>query len=136
MRLGTHLNFDGNCRAAFEYYEKCLGGKVTAMLTYGESPMAAHVPPGDHGKVLHATLELGDQRLTGADLPAGRYGKPQGFDVLLTVDDPQEAERIFAALADGGWVQMPLQETFWALRFGMATDRFGTPWMVNCEKPA
>jgi PhnB protein len=135
MRLNTQLNFDGDCRTAFEFYAKCLGGKITMIMTYGESPMAKHVPPGDHGKILHATLEIGDQRLTGADLPTGRYGKPQGFDVVLSLDSQQEAERIFAALADGGAEQMPLQETFWALRFGMVTDRFGTPWMVNCEKP-
>ena len=135
MRLNTQLNFDGNCREAFEFYGKCLGGKVTMMMTYGDSPMAAHVPPGDHGKILHTTLEIGDQRLTGADLPAGRYGKPQGFDVLISLDSQEEAERIFAALADGGAEQMPLQETFWALRFGMVTDRFGTPWMINCAKP-
>ena len=136
MRLNTHLNFDGNCRAAFEYYEKCLGGKVTMTMTYGDSPMAAHVPASDHGKVLHTTLEFGDQRLTGADLPTGRYGKPQGFDVLVSLESAEEAERIFAALADGGEEQMPLQQTFWALRFGMVTDRFGIPWMINCEKPA
>jgi PhnB protein len=135
MRLGTHLNFDGNCRAAFEFYANSLGGKVTLMMTYGGSPMAAHVPPADHDKILHATLELGDQHLTGADLPAGRYGKPQGFDVMLSLENPEEAERIFAALADGGWTQMPLQESFWALRFGMVTDRFGIPWMINCGRP-
>jgi PhnB protein len=135
MRLGTHLNFDGNCRAAFEYYEKCLGGKVTLMMTYGDSPMADHVAPADHGKILHGTFELGDQRLTGADLPAGRYGKPQGFDVMISLEDPEEAERIFAALEDGGWTQMPLQGTFWAGRFGMVTDRFGIPWMINCGTP-
>lgn len=135
MRLNPHLNFDGNCRAAFDYYEKCLGGKVKMSMTYGESPMAAHLPAEDHGKVMHAALEIGDQLLTGSDVPAGRYGKPQGFDVLLSLDTAEEAERIFKALEDGGSVQMPLQETFWALRFGMVTDRFGIPWMVNCSKP-
>jgi PhnB protein len=135
MQLNTHLNFDGQCRAAFEFYAKCLGGKVTLMMTYGDSPMAAHVPAGDHGKIVHASLGIGDQRLTGADLPQGRYEKPQGFEVLLSPEDPEEAERVFVALADGGAVQMPLQETFWSLRFGMLTDRFGTPWMVNCNKP-
>jgi PhnB protein len=134
MRLNTHLNFDSNCRAAFEYYAKCLGGKVKMAMTYGESPMALHLPAEDHGKVMHATLEIGDQLLTGADLPTGRYGKPQGFDVLLSVESAEEAERVFNALADGGAIQMPLQETFWALRFGMVEDQFGTPWMVNCEK--
>ncbi len=136
MQLNTHLNFDGNCREAFEYYGKLFAGKVTFMMTYGESPMAAHVPAEDHGKIMHGTVELGGQRLTGADLAGGRYGKPQGFDVMLSLEDPQEAERIFEALADGGWTQMPLQESFWALRFGMVTDRFGIPWMINCAKPA
>jgi len=135
MQLNTHLNFDGQCRAAFEYYEKHLGGKVTMMMTYGDSPMAAHVSPGDHRKILHATFELGTQRLTGADAPAGRYDKPQGLAVLLSSDSKEEANRIFEALTDGGTVQMPLQETFWALRFGMLVDRFGTPWMVNCGRP-
>ena len=136
MRLNTQLNFDGNCRAAFEYYAKCLGGKITLAMTYGESPMAAQVPAGDHGKIMHAALEIGGQLLTGADVPAGRYGKPQGFDVLLSLENADEAERIFQALEDGGSVQMPMQQTFWALRFGMVTDRFGIPWMVNCGKPA
>lgn len=136
MRLNTHLNFDGNCRAAFEFYEKCFGGKITLTMTYGESPMAAHVPPADHGKIMHATIQFGDQVLTGSDIPAGSYGKPQGFDVLISLEDAKEAERVFEALSEGGTVQMPLQETFWALRFGMLADRFGTPWMVNCGKPA
>lgn len=135
MRLNAHLNFDGQCRTAFEYYAKCLGGKVTMMMTYGDSPMAAHVPAEDHGRIIHATFELGDQRLTGGDVPQGRYGKPQGFDVLLSLESAEEAECIFKALEEGGWTQMPLQETFWALRFGMVTDRFGTPWMINCAKP-
>ena len=135
MKLSTHLNFNGNCRAAFEYYEKHLGGKITFIMTYGESPMADHVAPESHGRIVHATLELpGNQRVSGADMPAGRpFDKPQGFEVLLTLEDPADAERIFAALADEGETQMPLQKTFWSERFGMLTDRFGTPWMVNCR---
>jgi PhnB protein len=136
MRLSTHLHFNGRCRAAFEYYEKCLGGKVTMMMTYGDSPMAGRMPPELHGNIIHATFSLGDQQLTGADAPPDRFEKPQGFSVLLTVDEPAEADRVFASLSQDGSVQMPIQDTFWALRFGMVTDQFGTPWLINCGKPA
>lgn len=137
MKLTPYLNFDGRCLEAFEFYEKCLGGKITFKMTYGEAPMpAAATPPGMSGKILHATLTLGDQLLQGADGSAEHYRKPQGFSIALSLADAAESERIFAALAEGGTVQMPIQETFWALRFGMVTDRFGIPWMMNCEKPA
>jgi PhnB protein len=105
-------------------------------MTYGESPLAGQTPPDWHGKILHATLDLGDDVLSGADAPPEHYQKPQGFSVALNVADAAEAERIFKALAEKGAVQMPLQETFWALRFGMLVDQFGTPWMINCGKPA
>ena len=86
-------------------------------------------------KILHARLTVGDQALMGSDAPPERYDKPQGFSVSLNVDKPAEAERIFRALSENGKVQMPLEQTFWAVRFGMCVDRFGTPWMVNCEQP-
>lgn len=134
MNLNPLLNFSGQCEAAFRFYASCLGGNIVVMMTYGESPMAAHVPPDWRGKILHATLDLGEAKLMGADSPPGQHQKPQGFSVALHVDDVQEANRVFAALADGDSVVMPLQETFWAQRFGMLTDRFGIPWMVNCGK--
>jgi PhnB protein len=137
MKLTPYLNFDGRCLEAFEFYEKCLGGKITFKMKYGEAPMpAAQTPPGMSGKILHATFALGDQLLQGADGPAEHYRKPQGFSIALSLSDAPQSERIFAALAEGGAVGMPIQETFWALRFGMVTDRFGIPWMINCEKPA
>jgi PhnB protein len=135
MKLIAHLNFNGQCAEAFRFYEKCLNGKIRMMMTWGESPMAAQTPQESHGQVMHATLEIGDQMLMGAD-SGGHYQKPQGFAVTVNVDDPAEADRIFAALAEAGDVQMPIQATFWALRFGMVTDRFGTPWMINCGNPA
>lgn len=135
MQLNPHLAFNGQCEAAFTFYEKCLGGKITFMMTYGDSPLAEQTPSEWHTKILHATVALGDHRLTGADALAGNYQKPQGFSVSLQIRDAVEAERIFQALAEKGEVQVPLQETFWALRFGMLVDRFGTPWMVNCGKP-
>ncbi|MFZ0334060.1 MAG: VOC family protein [Candidatus Acidiferrales bacterium] len=135
MRLRPHLNFDGKCEAAFKFYENCLGGKITFMMTYGDSPMAAQTQPDWQKKIIHATLAVGDQVLTGADAPPGYYQKPQGFSVTLNVSDAAEADRIFNALSEKGVVQMPVQETFWALRFGMFVDQFGTPWMINCGKP-
>ena len=136
IELNPHLGFNGQCEAAFQFYEKCLGGKVVFQIAYGDSPAAKAVPPEWQRKVLHATFKLGEQRLTGADAPPGSYEKPQGFSVTLNIGAAEEADRVFTALAEGGEVHMPIQETFWALRFGMLTDQFGTPWMINCGKPA
>lgn len=135
MQLNPHLAFNGQCEAAFTFYEKCLRGKITFMMTYGASPVAEQMPPDLRTKILHATLALGDDRLTGADVPPENYQNPQGFSVSLQIGDAAEADRIFKTLAEKGAVQMPLQETFWALRFGMLVDQFGTPWIINCGKP-
>jgi PhnB protein len=132
VQCNAHLTFDGQCEAAFRFYAQCLGGKVVLLLTFGNSPMADRTPPEWHGRILHATLVFGDQQLTGADAFPNQYRRPQGFNVLLHIEDTAEAERIFAALADKGTVEMPIAETFWARRFGMVVDRFGTPWMINC----
>jgi PhnB protein len=135
MKLTPYLNFNGQCEEAFQFYAKCLGGKILFRMTYGESPMPPEATPtGWGGKILHATLAVGDQLLQGSDSPSEH--KARGFAISISLADAAEAERIFAALADGGAVGMPIQETFWALRFGMVTDRFGTPWMINCEKAA
>lgn len=134
MQLNPHLTFNGQCEAAFRFYELCLGGKVVFMMTYGESPLANQTPPEWRGKLLHAMLSLGDYRITGADVPPESYQKPQGFSVFLSIDTAAEAERIFNALADGGEAQIALQETFWAQQFGMLIDQFGTPWLINCHK--
>jgi PhnB protein len=136
MQLHPYLTFDGQCEAAFTFYETCLGGKIAMMMTYGDSPMAEQAPPDWRARILHATFALGDHVLAGADAPPGHDRKPQGFSVTLDVDDAADADRIFQALAEKGEVQMPLQGTFWALRFGVLVDRFGTPWMIKCGKPA
>jgi PhnB protein len=136
MQLNPYLSFNGQCEAAFKFYEKCLGGKIVMMMTYGDSPMAEQMPPDWREKIIHATFALGEHVLSGADAPPEHYQKPQGFSVSLNVGAAAEAERIFNTLAEKGAVQMPLQETFWALRFGMLVDQFGTPWMINCGKPA
>ena len=135
MQVTPYLSFDGTCEEAFSFYAAALGGKIEAMMPFGGSPMAEHVPAEWHNKVMHAGLNLGDQVVMGSDGMPGRYEKPQGFAVSLQIEDPAEAERTFGALAEGGTITMPLGETFWALRFGMLVDRFGTPWMVNCSRP-
>ena len=136
MQIQPYLNFDGRCREAFIFYQQVLGGTIATMQTHGESPMAAQTPPEWHDRILHARLVVGDQELMGSDSPPHQHATPQGFAVSLNVDSGAEAERVFAALAAGGSVQMPLQATFWAGRFGLLTDQFGVPWMVNCEQPA
>ena len=136
MKLNPHLAFNGECEAAFRFYENCLRGKITVMMTYGDSPMAEQMPLAWRRKIMHATVTLGDHRLTGGDVPPPSYQKPQGFSVLLNVDDAAEADRIFTALAVKGVVDVPIQETFWALRFGSLIDQFGTPWLIQCGKPA
>ena len=136
MSLNPYLYFNGQCEEAFRFYEKRLGGKITFMMRYEGSPMAGQVPSGYANKVLHAGLTLGDGLLEGCDAPPGEYKKPQSFCVMLRPKDAAEADRIFSALAEDGTVRIPIGETFWALRFGMVVDRFGMPWLINCEKPA
>lgn len=136
MNLNTYVFFNGQCREAFEFYAKALGGKIVMMQTYAESPEAERVSKDWRGKIIHARLRLGDHVLMGSDAPPERFRSPQGFDLNVGVADPAEAERIFQALAAGGKVLMPIGETFWAVRFGALVDQFGIPWMVNCEKAA
>ncbi len=134
MRLNPYLMFKGECEAAFKFYARCLGGTIEMMMTHGESPMANQVPPEWRNKIMHSRMVVGENVLMGSDAPPDRYNAPKGFSVSLSVDDPAQAERIFHALEEKGTVQMPLQETFWALRFGTVVDRFGIPWMINCER--
>ncbi|MFZ1119439.1 MAG: glyoxalase/bleomycin resistance/extradiol dioxygenase family protein [Candidatus Binataceae bacterium] len=136
MQLNPYLFFNGQCEAAFKFYEKVLGGKIEAMLPHEGTPAAEHVPPEWRKKILHARLVVGDKVLMGSDAPPGRPEEMKGFSVTLGIDDPKEAERIFHALAENGTVRMPIEKTFWAVRFGMLVDQFGTPWMINCEQAA
>lgn len=134
MRLNPYLHFDGNCREAFGFYEQVLGGKVIMMLTHADAPPDMQGPPESQGRIMHARMDVGGTVLMGSDTPIGRWMPAQGFMVSLNIDDPAEADRAFAALAEGGAVHMPIAETFWAHRFGILADKFGIPWMVNCEK--
>jgi PhnB protein len=133
--INAYLSFNGNCKEAFTFYEQLLGGKIVMMMSHKGSPMEAQTPPEWLDKIMHARLIVGESALMASDAPPGHGGAAKGFSINIGVDDPSEAERIFHGLAEGGSVTMPIAETFWALRFGMLTDRFGIPWMVNCEKP-
>jgi|SRR5262245_3724324 len=136
IQVNPYLFFDGRCEDAFKFYAKLLGGKIEAMLPHEGTPAADHVPAEWRSKIMHAKLVVGDKVLMGSDAPPEHFDKPKGFSVTLGLSDPAEAERIFAVLAENGTVQMPLEQTFWAARFGMCVDRFGIPWMINCEQPA
>lgn len=134
MKLVSYLTFDGQAEEAFKFYEKALGGKITAMMTHSGTPAAEHVPKEQLAKIMHARLEVGDQILMASDAMVGQYKKPVGMSVALQVKSPDEASRIYNALAEAAQgISMPIQETFWSPRFGMLTDRFGIPWIVNCD---
>lgn len=136
MQLNPYLSFNGNCEAAFNFYADTFGGNVDAIMRYSDMPeYADQVPPEAKDNVMHARMNVGGVTLMGADVPPGTGEvKPHGFCVSIHVEDAAEADRLFNALAENGSVEMPIQETFWATRFGMTTDKFGTPWMINCEK--
>ncbi|HTU23419.1 MAG TPA: VOC family protein [Gemmataceae bacterium] len=134
MQLNPYLLFAGRCEEAFTFYAKCLGGKIEAMMPHEGTPAACNVPEEWRKKIMHARMSVGDAVLMGCDAPPGRQEKPQGFSVSIQVKQPAEAERIFHALAENGTVRMPIQETFWAVRFGMLVDAFGIPWMINCPR--
>lgn len=133
MQVNAYLAFDGECKEAFQFYERVLGGKITFMMTNGESPMADKTPPEMKDRIMHVRLETPGGVLMGADHPQGRAVKPSGFSVCVGVKDKAEAERIFKALSEGAHVQMPIQQTFWSPAFGMLIDRFQVPWMVSCD---
>jgi len=134
MYLNPYVNFNGKCKEAFSYYAQVLGGKVEFMMTWGEMPGAEQPPADTHDLIMHATVKIGDASLLGADSPPGRYQKPTGMNVSLHFKDKAESERVFNALAEGGNVTMPFEKTFWSEGFGMCTDRFGIPWMVNTQQ--
>jgi PhnB protein len=135
MQLSTHLAFNGNCAEAMQFYADTFGGTVNFKMTWKESPMCDQVGPDFQDKIMHESIIVGTTTLMGADAPQGRYQKPQGIMVSIAVETVEDGERVFKTLSEGGSVQMPFQETFWAKGFGMATDKYDIGWMVNCEKP-
>ena len=134
MKLYTYLNYGGNCRQAFEFYEAHLGGKITSVTTHGEQDDSSEVPPDWKNAVLHARIEIGDTMLLGADIPPVRFQPMRSAYLSLMVDSVDEAERIYALLSEGGQIFMPMEETFFAHRFAMLRDRFGTSWMLLHER--
>ena len=129
-----YLSFNGNCEAAFRFYEERLGATIGRMFPYANSPMAASVGPEWQTKIMHGSITLGGLTIMGADAALGAYAQPQGFQVFLESEDPEETERLFNALAENATIVMPLQQTFWSLRFGVLTDQFGIPWTFSCAQ--
>jgi PhnB protein len=134
MQVEPYLFFDGRCDEAVAFYQKALGGELTFLMRFSESPEPpppGMVPPGSENKVMHASMRIGDSTVMMSD--GHSQGKPrfEGFSLSITVADEARADQLFVALAQGGQIQMPLGKTFWSPRFGMLTDRFGVGWMIN-----
>jgi PhnB protein len=134
MKIFTHLNFGGNCRQAFEFYEQNLGAKIGFLMTFGQTPGGSPLP-GMGDCVLHANLEIGQTMLLGNDVPPERFQPMRSVYIGLYADSTEEAERVHALLAEGGEIFMPMQETFFAFRFSSVRDRFGTSWMILHSRP-
>ena len=132
MQVNPYLMYNGNCEAAFNFYEKTLGAKIELMLRNDQAPVEMPAPPERKHKIMHGRIMVNGQVLMASDAPPEHFHKPQGFSVSLTLSDPAEAERKFTALSEGGSVNMPFGKTFFSKGFGMCIDQFGIPWMVNC----
>ena len=133
MRTDIYLNYNGTCEDAFQFYQEHLGGRVTGLTTHAAGPQSTQLPEAWRSKVLHARLELGNAVLMGADIPGAE--PMRSAYVTLTLDTAEEAERVYALLAEGGQIFMKLEATFFASRFAMLRDRFGTSWMLLHEHP-
>src|SRR5690348_16960645 len=114
ITINPYLNFNGNCAEAMRFYAEALGGKDLHIMTFRDSPMAGQVGENEKDMVVHARFSVGQTMIMGSDAPGGRYNKPQGYAVNIGVETPEDAERIFAALSEGGNIGMPMAETFWA----------------------
>lgn len=137
MNMHPYLTFDGDCEAAFAFYEKVFEAKVGEIHRFSDTPAGSQVAPEFRNRIMHMNMEINGQVLMGSDaMPGHPYAGKSGFSLSISVDDVAHAERLFKDLSEGATITMPLEPTFWAARFGMLTDRFGTPWMINCEHPA
>lgn len=138
MRAEAYLQFNGNCAQALEYYRQHLHGENLFLMPFRGTPGQEQVKPDWYDKIMHGSVQIGPTSVMGSDggCPEDGAKGMSGCSIALNVPDPLEAERVFAALARDGIIRMPLQETFWAKRFGMLSDQFGVAWMINCEKPA
>ena len=135
MKIHTYLNYGGNCEEAFRFYEKNLGGKILMMMRYGEQPDPMNAPPGTEKWILYANMAIGETQLMGSDVSPDRFQPMRSVYLSLEVDSDAEAERIFKLLSESGEIFMPMAETFFAFRFGMLRDRFGTSWMILHQRP-
>ena len=135
MQLHTYLNYGGNCEQAFRFYEEHLGGKITFLMRHGEMPGASNVAPDWKDKVLHARMSIGGTELLGGDVPAERFQPMRSAYLSLTIGSMEDAERIYALLSEGGDIFMKMHTTFFASRFAMLRDRFGTSWMILGPAP-
>jgi len=132
LKLDIYVNYKGNCREAFKFYEKHLGGKILMMSTFKDMPDSSNIPEERKNDILHARIEIGDSVLMGADIP---HAEPMRSAYLsLSVDSDEEAERIYGLLSEDGEIFMKMESTFYASRFAMLRDKFGTNWMLLCEK--
>jgi PhnB protein len=135
MKLHTYLNYGGNCEQAFRFYEQHLAGKITMMMTQDQQPNANQVAPEQKKAILYARMSIGETELMGSDVPPERFQPMRSAYLSLTVNSVEEAERIYNLLRDGGEIFMPIEETFFAIRFAMLRDKFGTSWMIAHERP-
>ena len=135
MKVNTYLNYGGNCEEAFRFYEKHLGAKVLALMKFSQMPDAHNVPENERNNVLHARIQIGDAVIMASDAPRDRFQPMRSAYLSVGADSSEEAERIHKVLAEGGEIFMPMQETFFANRFSMLRDKFGTSWMIIHEKP-
>ena len=135
MKMTTYLNYGGNCADAFHFYEKHLGGKIVSMSTFEQMPDPKNIPPGYEKNVIHARIIIGETLLMASDAPQGIFQPMRSAYLCLSVDSNVEAERLYALLSDGGEIFMKMEETFFAHRFAMLRDKFGTSWMLIYEKP-
>ena len=136
MKIQAYLSFGGRCEEALEFYKKSIGAEVTSLMRWKESPDAAmKPPPGFEEKIMNAAFRIGETQLMADDGMGPKQAEFKGMSLVIEVADDAEAKRVFTALGDGGNVTMPLAKTFWTSSFGMLTDKFGVPWMVNVESP-
>lgn len=141
MQFVSYINFNGNCKQAFEFYTKIFNARIVFSITWAEAPdlneetPGCEMPEGFDDKIMHAQIAVGDQSLMGSDCPPQQYQKPQGVNVSVQFENLDEIERVYNALSENADIVMPLSETFWAKRFAMLNDQFGVPWILNLDNP-
>jgi len=135
MDTNLHLVFPGTCREAFAFYEKTFNSKIQMTMTFADAPAGSPVPPDSKDLIMHTSMPVGSIILMGCDAPPGREQTLGGFQIAVNITEEAEVKRLYAALSEGGSIQMPLTPTFWSPLFGMCTDKFGVGWMVGIPGP-